>query len=415
SAGHVEIVKLLLEKGAKIDIKSITHGLTALMVAADQGHTEVVKILLEKGANKDLRSLGLRTAYDYARLKGFSDIEELLKPQGKPFPLIKKRKKVTKKEAKNANKQLIAAIWSGDIEKVAEAIENGADVNGYKDDRPIIIAARNGEAEIVRLLIQQGADVNAKDAIDLTALVPACGGCYRDVVRILLENGAEVTDDVWIAVSVHKPPEIIKMLKAAPRKIVVKKIIGESKELIEAARNGDLKAVKTALKKGEDVNKKNYNNETALIKAAYHGHLDVVEFLIKKGADVKLQDSRGNTALLHAAWSGHFSVVKFLIENHKDLLKIRNNLGWTALMQASLEGHTEVAKIVIKNGDEVNAIEKEKGATPLILATYGGHIQIVKLLLENGADPKIGDKEGRMPLDYAREKGYSDIERLLSN
>jgi ankyrin repeat protein len=43
-------VKLLLEKGAKLETKYEGYGLTPLLWAAGNGHEAVVKLLLERGA-----------------------------------------------------------------------------------------------------------------------------------------------------------------------------------------------------------------------------------------------------------------------------------------------------------------------------------------------------------------------------
>jgi ankyrin repeat protein len=40
------------------------------MAASRQGHTETVKLLLEKGANAEIKSLESKTAYDYAKSEG---------------------------------------------------------------------------------------------------------------------------------------------------------------------------------------------------------------------------------------------------------------------------------------------------------------------------------------------------------
>ena len=47
--GHGEVVKLLLEHGAQVDLQE-ENGWSALMSASQNGHGEVVKLLLEHGA-----------------------------------------------------------------------------------------------------------------------------------------------------------------------------------------------------------------------------------------------------------------------------------------------------------------------------------------------------------------------------
>ena len=49
--GHLEVVKLLVEKGAEIDYPHPINKMTPLHLAAYSGHDEVVKYLLSKGAN----------------------------------------------------------------------------------------------------------------------------------------------------------------------------------------------------------------------------------------------------------------------------------------------------------------------------------------------------------------------------
>ena len=48
----LQVVAMLLEAGADKDA-SMTHGATALSVAAERGQLEVVRLLLEAGADKD--------------------------------------------------------------------------------------------------------------------------------------------------------------------------------------------------------------------------------------------------------------------------------------------------------------------------------------------------------------------------
>ncbi|KAJ6631778.1 hypothetical protein B0H10DRAFT_1719533, partial [Mycena sp. CBHHK59/15] len=49
-SGHVEIVRLLLEKGADPNALGGSYG-SAIQAASDTGHLEIVKLLIETGAD----------------------------------------------------------------------------------------------------------------------------------------------------------------------------------------------------------------------------------------------------------------------------------------------------------------------------------------------------------------------------
>jgi len=81
--GHKEIVELLLEKGANIEIRD-EKGTTALMNATIAGEIEIVKILLKNGANPKtvvITEKGEKsntTAMTIAQMKNYKEIEFLL-------------------------------------------------------------------------------------------------------------------------------------------------------------------------------------------------------------------------------------------------------------------------------------------------------------------------------------------------
>ena len=54
--GHIEVVKILLNAGLKIDAKD-SEGYTALTYAQAFDHPDVVKILLNKGANPKYKNI----------------------------------------------------------------------------------------------------------------------------------------------------------------------------------------------------------------------------------------------------------------------------------------------------------------------------------------------------------------------
>jgi ankyrin repeat protein len=50
--GHANVVKLLLDKGAYVHVKSRSSGKTALQYATDKGFTEIIRLLRKAGARE---------------------------------------------------------------------------------------------------------------------------------------------------------------------------------------------------------------------------------------------------------------------------------------------------------------------------------------------------------------------------
>ncbi len=67
--------------------------------------------------------------------------------------------------------------------------------------------------------------------------------------------------------------------------------------LIAASQNGDLEALKTALKDGARIDAVSSENYTALMEASQYGYTALVELLISQGADPAYQSPDGETAL----------------------------------------------------------------------------------------------------------------------
>ena len=64
--GNIEIVKMLLKSRAKVNAVN-SRGWTALMVATGDGRKDLVKLMLEYGARKDLRTIGGQNVVEIAR------------------------------------------------------------------------------------------------------------------------------------------------------------------------------------------------------------------------------------------------------------------------------------------------------------------------------------------------------------
>jgi ankyrin repeat protein len=149
--GLTEIVKLLLEKGADVNVEDGDGG-TALHRAACMGHEAVARQLLENGADVNAR------------------------------------------RKDNVWTPLREAAGSGHEAVVRLLLENGADVSAKGKDNflPLHHAAGEGHEAVVRLLVENGADIDAEDSDGDTALHSAAFKGHEAVARLLLEKGANV-------------------------------------------------------------------------------------------------------------------------------------------------------------------------------------------------------------------------------
>jgi ankyrin repeat protein len=90
--GHLDVVEFLLQKGARINLKSTYSGKTALMRAVQYGHERIVKLLMEKGADVNLRSTASgKTALMRACQQGHYQVAKLLLERGAHVNAIDKR------------------------------------------------------------------------------------------------------------------------------------------------------------------------------------------------------------------------------------------------------------------------------------------------------------------------------------
>ncbi len=143
-------------------------------------------------------------------------------------------------------------------------------------------------------------------------------------------------------------------------------------------------AARALLKGGANPNALEGDRYDPLTIAAVQNDVEMLKILLEGGASAQNITSRyDGTALIAAAHLGHVEVVKILIAAKAPLNRV-NNLGWTALMEA----------IVLGNGD-------------------GNHTATVRALVEAGADVNIPDRNRISPLQHARQRGYSEMARIL--
>ena len=157
-----------------------------------------------------------------------------------------------------------------------------------------------------------------------------------------------------------------------------------NRDLIDAAWKNNVKAARTLIEAGADVNAKDASEQSAFLIAASEGYLELLELTLDSGANVGSLDSYRGTALIRAAERGHADIVGRLLQTKIKVNHV-NRLGWTALHEA------------IWLGKETTS-----------------YADTVRLLLAGRADVRIAARsDGRTPLVMARERGFGTVETTI--
>jgi len=263
----------------------------------------------------------------------------------------------------DVNKNLLELRFDQDREFgcMRRLLQKGADVNAKDnyDNTPIMYAAKGTSKKAlnaVRYLVSKGAQLNAKNYYVTNPLNFAVLADNGDIVKFLIEKGAEgdLSDLLMLAVRYGK--ELTKSVQVLVNKGAdVNKVSGPNEypyvndsALIIAAQNDYMEIVKVLLEKGANFNVKCHSRswclgKDALIYAATFGDLEIVQLLVKKGADINVQDKVGNSALMMAASNGHDSVTHYLLDNGANVNLI-NEQGYSAMIYATEQGHKMIVQ-----------------------------------------------------------------------
>ena len=158
----------------------------------------------------------------------------------------------------------------------------------------------------------------------------------------------------------------------------------------DAARRGDLEAVRLLLRDGADVNAAQGDGMTALHWAAERGDEVLGEVLIYAGARMDAGTRIGHYTPLHLAARGaHASVVTLLLEAGSDPAARTTNSGASPLHLAAAASDPSVVSALIEWGADANAREAAWGQTPLVFAAANNRVAVIRALLQAGADPSL--------------------------
>lgn len=189
-------------------------------------------------------------------------------------------------------KDIISLVEKNDLQGVAAALANGANVNTTDNSKRslLLIATNNRQTEMAKLLVKHKADVNQQaDNLDSPFLYAGASG-QTELVQLFLDNGARFD--------------------------VFNRYYGSA--LIPACERGHVETVRLlANTKGYPVNHVNRLGWTGLMEAIVLGdgskkYQQIVQILKDAGAKMDIPDHDGITPLQHAQQRGFTEIAALL-------------------------------------------------------------------------------------------------------
>lgn len=251
----------------------------------------------------------------------------------------------------------------------------------------IICALPDVPYEIVQLFLESGTvgiDVH-DESNHLTALMVAVARGNLEVVKFLVENGANVNNTAFLPLDPQGRLGFhYDYVKVFTRKaIVVPNVRIYFSALVAAVYENQPEILRYLLKNGADVNVRG-QAWTALFNPVFTGKSEIVKILLKNGIDVNSKDVLGSTALQKAVEKGDIEMAKLLLKFEADA-NITDNFGWNALHVASLfsrNASKAMIELMLDSGCDVNSLT-DGGFSPLNLAEAGNNLNFLDYLVRN--------------------------------
>ncbi|TMW69721.1 hypothetical protein Poli38472_001877 [Pythium oligandrum] len=337
----------------------------------------------------------------------------------------------------NAEEELRKAATNGDVADVKRVLETGVDVNAFDEDgmTALHLASSAGHVDVVRVLLDHGADLNIASESDSmftvvqegeTALHLACRDGHVSVVRELMSRGADPSTStgggesaLHIAAREGRADVVHELLKHG----VDPNLTAETSNLFDGLARGELalhvaalagrgEVVKVLVANGADLNAVNHEGWTALHFAAHCDKSEPMKELLALGADPNSTTKIGESALCIATTMGHFDTAKELLMYHVDPNRVTKD-GWTSFHHACHWGHVEIVREMLDHGGDVNGVEKE-GWTPLHFAVRRGHVELFRDLLSRGGSVSAVDQDGLSVVHIACGSGRVELLKELA-
>ncbi|KAL2812048.1 ankyrin repeat-containing domain protein [Aspergillus granulosus] len=394
--GHFQIVK---ELSAQYNVDDgDSQGITPLHLATQCANLDMIRLLLEKGAKIDGTDEAEHwTPLHWASYHGHLSVMQYLLDQ---YPAT--QKPPPGQSEANPGPSTASLI----------------DARDRKGKTALSIAAANDQPDAVQLLLDHSASPYEADKDGFTPLIRAAAAGHELVVRRLLGWRRELcleTDDTGRTplshAAIHGHLTVLETLADVQTDVNLCTKHGHTALHLATAAH-QTPTIRVLINLGANINARGHWGITPLHIAAYHGYLDSLNVLIECGAGPRALDADRRDALYLAAGQGHTAVVEVLLRHEEARVNAKDWRGWTPLFWAAGHGHNEVVSLLVQYGADVN-VRDRNGVSSLHWAARRGQLSTVQLLLSLGADADALDKNGMSCGDWAAHADWPAIAELF--
>ncbi len=308
----------------------------------------------------------------------------------------------------------------GDLNEVKALIEKDPDLVNARDKdgrTPLHWACRGVHLEVVKYLVEKGADVNAEDSNKIVPLHSLATRNSAKAIAVLLDNGAHVdAKDYGGGTALHyaamsDASDAVEILVAAGADIENRENYSRTPLILCARERGGPRTIKVLLEAGADVNARDKFQDTALNLASWRGKKEVVDLLLDAGATIPSRGRDVRYLFSEAASHGLGRLFDAIAKAGGDpTFKLSD--GGTLLHAAAAGGSAEIIEILIGKGLDINQRDNY-GWTPLHYAARDGRVDAVRLLIAKGAAIETRTIMGQSPLNVADEMKQGKVHALL--
>jgi ankyrin len=280
--------------------------------------------------------------------------------------------------------------------------ENGA-ILDWKDNygnTALHVAVSKGHLDVIRILVEKGANMCAADASDSTALHIATKGGYLNIVQYLADRFAPIdrrnakNETALLVAAAEGNEKIVSVLIEQGAGIGVRDIDGKS--ALDIATDKGYTAITQLLKDRAEGRKiVSFISHTEINNFSESGNVECLKRKINAGASADSATDRNDTDSAR--------MFKTIAE---DTVEFQSNPR-SALHTAAVNGNFEEVQRLVEAGLALDYGDPFR-RTALWGAANSGHKLIIKFLLQNDSCANIPDCEGGKPTDIAVRKGYWD-------